>query len=346
MVGDGIVEEQLLKFPFDKAPVMVLRRREALLLEPPLEGTRKRFRDHPPLQVVHFPPSFVDMPFGHPRGVYESERIRLEWQTMPNHRQPFYHRGTGTDEMSYQVDGRRVLMTDLGSVELHPGDFTRLAEGVAHDNYGMGDIHILFYIPSPVSDRLAAYRTAELAIPPFEGWTPQVMNEQISEGLGGPGTDIAGMQIDEELLLRHAETTDERLQILRPDPTAQGTTWVYQSASVLIGRTCQASSDGRTYVRHLDVDEIQYQISGTRTLVSQRGVIDIEPGDFVSIPRGCAFTSIHAEPSAQLTLCSRHPIPQVGDTARTAVPATAQAIAQAIAQARARVQQRSSKGTE
>jgi homogentisate 1,2-dioxygenase len=66
-------------------------------------------------------------------------------------------------------------------------------------------------------------------------------------------------------------------------------------------------------------------------LVSQRGLIDIEPGDFVAIPRGCAFTSIHAGPSAQLTLCSRHPIPQVAETARTAVPATAQALANARA---------------
>ncbi len=334
--GD-LVEEHLLKFPFDQAPRLVLRRREGLLLSAPVEGTRKRFREHPLLQVVHFPPAFMDLPFGHPRGVYESEHIRLEWQTMPNHRQPFYHRGTGTDELSYQVDGRRVLMTDIGSVELRPGDFTRLGEGVAHDNYGQGDIHILFYIPSPVEDGIAAYRTSEAAIPPFEGWTPQVMNEQVSEGLGGPGTDIAGMPVDEELLLRHAETTDERLQILRPDPEVEGTTWVYRSADVLIGQTYRAASDGRVYVRHLDVDEIQYQIRGRRTLVSQRGVIEIEPGDFVKIPRGCAFTSLHAQPSSHLTLCSRRPMPQVAETARTAVPASAQAAAQARAGLRSRI---------
>lgn len=329
------IEEHLLKFPFDGAPRMVLRRNERLLLSEPMEGTRKRFRDHPLLQVVHFPPAFVDLPFGHPRGVYESEHIRVEWQTMPSHRQPFYHRGTGTDEMSYQVDGQRVLMTDIGSVELQPGDFTRLGEGVAHDNYGQGDIHILFYVPSPVQDCIAAYRTSEALIPPFEGWTPQTMNEQISEGLGGPGTDIAAMPIDEALLLRHAETTDERLQILKPDRDTAGTTWVYRSEDVLIGQTWQASSDGGVYVRHLDVDEIQYQISGRRTLISQRGAIEIEPGDFVKIPRGCAFTGIHAEPSLHLTLCSRRAIPQVADTARTAVPASAQIAEQARARVRA-----------
>jgi len=70
------------------------------------------------------------------------------------------------------------------------------------------------------------------------------------------------------------------------------------------------ASDGHVYQRHLNADEVQYQVSGRRTLVTQRGCLEIEPGDFVRIPQGVAFTSIHHEPCEYLMLASRHEIPQ------------------------------------
>lgn len=50
------------------------------------------------------------------------------------------------------------------------------------------------------------------------------------------------------------------------------------------------------------LDAIQYQISGTRTLVTQNGVLKLEPGDFVNVPRGCAYTSITAAASNHIIL--------------------------------------------
>jgi homogentisate 1,2-dioxygenase len=52
-------------------------------------------------------------------------------------------------------------------------------------------------------------------------------------------------------------------------------------------------------------------LSGERSLVTQRGLLQISPGDFVRIPQGVAFTSIHAAPNAYLRLAATHAIPQV-----------------------------------
>src|SRR5947199_7404845 len=56
----------------------------------------------------------------------------------------------------------------------------------------------------------------------------------------------------------------------------------------------------RSYIRRLGADEIQYQVDGTRTLVTQRGVVTLEPGDFVTIPRGCAQASVSTGRSRHL----------------------------------------------
>ncbi len=63
----------------------------------------------PPLSVVHYPQEYREVSFAPPRGVYENDEIRVEWQTM-NSRQPFYHRNCGVDEISYQSAGERTLM--------------------------------------------------------------------------------------------------------------------------------------------------------------------------------------------------------------------------------------------
>lgn len=316
----GLVHESIDAFPFDKRPIRLAREEELLLAEP--LPSRKQLRDQPPVEAVHFTPEYLPMEFGHPRGVYESDHMRVEWQTM-NNRQPFYHRNCDVDEMSYQVWGERTLMTELGTVELTRGDFSRIPVAVAHDNYGREDIHLLFYIPAPVEEAQPAVRTAEALDVPFPGWEPATVNELITECLGGPGHDIAMYPTDERLLLAHARTVQERIRIQRPDEHAPGATWLYRSADVHIGRVVAPASDGREYVRHRNATEIQYQISGRRTLVTQRGALDLEPGDFVRIPVGVAFTSVHHGPSAHIALLSARDVPQVADGSKKSEPITA-----------------------
>ncbi|MDT0306614.1 hypothetical protein RM780_06520 [Streptomyces sp. DSM 44917] len=316
----GIVQEVIDAFPFDGRPLL-LERDEDLLLAPPLPS-RKQLRAHPPVEAVHFPPEYIEREFSHPRGIYESDFLRVEWQTM-NNRQPFYHRNCDVDEMSFQVAGERTLMTELGTVELTPGDFSRIPVAIAHDNYGRRDIHLLFYVPAPVEELQPAVRTAQPLETPFPGWEAAHTNELITECLGGPEHDIVMAPADERLLLGHADRVAERIRLQRPDEDAEGTTWLYGSRDLLIGRADAAFSDGRTYTRHRNATEIQYQISGTRTLVTQRGSLHLEPGDFVSIPVGIAFTSIHGGPSRHIVLASAREVPRVADATKKGEPITA-----------------------
>jgi len=137
---------------------------------------------------------------------------------------------------------------------------------------------------------------------------------------------VAISPIDELLLLEQAARETDRIHVLRAAEDTTGTTWLYRSKQVMIGRTHRPIADGREYRRHLDVDEIQYQISGRRTLVTQRGTLRLEPVDFVRIPVGCAFTSLHAEASAHITLVSTFPIPQFAPASKKAEPITAAAL--------------------
>ncbi|MFE9789661.1 hypothetical protein ACFYO7_30230 [Nocardia salmonicida] len=120
-------------------PLRSIERDEHNLLTAPHPSKMpvKLWRDHPPLTVAHFPQEYQPRPFAPPRGVYENEQIRIEWQTMDN-RQPFYHRNCDVDEISYQIEGERTLMTELGVIEHRPGEFSRIPRGVSHDNYGPG----------------------------------------------------------------------------------------------------------------------------------------------------------------------------------------------------------------
>ncbi|MGI5169092.1 hypothetical protein ACQEU3_32560 [Spirillospora sp. CA-253888] len=316
----GIVHEHLDAFPFTDPP-HVLRRREELLLGDPLPIRARALREHGPVEAVHFSPEYVDQPRSHPRGFYEADFLRLEVQSM-DFRQGFYHRNADVDELSYQVDGERTLITELGTLEHVPGDFSRLPAGVSHDNHGRRDKHMLFYTPGPVRERVPAVRLSEYLEVPFPGWEPAVQNEMITEMLGGKNQGIHIAPIDETLLLETAEHNEGRLRLVRPT----GTGWLYEAPRVLIGVTSEASGDGRVYTCHRDADEIQYQVSGTRTLVTQRGALEVVPGDFVRIPMGVAFTSVHAGPSEHIMIAAAGTVPQVAETTKRGRRITAEEV--------------------
>lgn len=304
----GPVRVVIDAFPFDR-PALVVEQPEELLLGEAIPGLFSAWRDPSPVEAVHFSAEYVPQTFGPPTGVFESDRVRVEWQTI-NHRQSFYHRNLDADELSFQVCGERTLLTELGTVELVTGDWSLTPTGVAHDNWGREEIHLLFYIPSGVEECQAPAKASEFRIPPFEGWVAADQNEVFGEGLGAPGGVLGAFPMDETLLLRAAQGQTRRVGVLRVDG-AMGTTWLYKTPEIWIGETHLEGDQGRTYQRHLNCDEIQYQISGRRSLVTQRGVLQLEPGDFVRVPRGMAFSSIAVERSEHITLVSAPPLPQV-----------------------------------
>ena len=284
----------------------------------------KLWRDHEPLTVVHMPQEYTARPFAPPRGIYENNQVRIEWQTMDN-RQPFYHRNCDVDEISYQIAGERTLMTELGVVEHRPGEFSRLPRGIAHDNYGRKESHLLFYTPAPAQEECAAIRQSEPTFPSFAGWEPGALNEAVTQCLGTPGHDITVFPIDERRLLEQVYAEDTRLQVLRGGNDE--VTWLYRSSGMRLATVRLPAVDGRVYRRTLDADEIQYQISGHRTLVSQRGIVDLLPGDFVRIPLGVAHTSISTADTEYIALYSDRELPQIAPTAKTAEPYTPQLLA-------------------
>jgi quercetin dioxygenase-like cupin family protein len=124
--------------------------------------------------------------------------------------------------------------------------------------------------------------------------------------------------VDEQRLLDQALQEKARLNVLR-GPEAPGITWLYEAETARIGTvTLPAGTDGKQYRRTVDADEIQYQISGKRTVVTQRGIAELEPGDFLRIPLGIAHTSICAERTEFLIVHSGRELPQIAETTRTA----------------------------
>ncbi|MFC8078122.1 hypothetical protein ACFUN8_21580 [Streptomyces sp. NPDC057307] len=310
---------EVLTTAFSEQTDVHLERDERLLLSPPHPNPFpvKLWSDHEPLGVVHHPQEYEAVPFAPPRGVYESAQVRVEWQTMDN-RQPFYHRNCDVDEISYQIAGDRTLMTELGVVEHRPGEFSRIPRGVAHDNYGRRESHLLFYSPAPVTEETEPARRSEAVRPPFPGWEPGDRNEAITQCMGTPGHDITVAPVDERQLLDHVHRDERRLSVLAL-PDAPDTTWLYRSDTFRLGTVRQLPGAPRVYRRTLDADEIQYQISGRRTLVTQRGTVELDPGDFVRVPLGIAHTSLCAAgESRHLALQSDRDLPQIGQTTRTA----------------------------
>lgn len=286
--------------------IIKLRRREDLFLTAPSFSTMKLWRDHETLTVTHFAQEWKPAKFAPPRDIFSCDSLRLEWQQM-NSRQPFYHRNADVDEISYQVSGERTLVTELGTVELRAGDFSRIPVGIAHDNWGRKEIHLLFYVIANATDVGPVVGEADVKELPFQGWQPQRSAiEMLTECLGAKGCDIAVSHVDEDLLLHgsllQSTDPDTRLVIQRPIAKDSEAEWLYKSARVWIGNVHLKSTRGETYRSHRRATAIHCQISGTRTLVSQRGMVDLQPGDFVSIPRGIAYTSICKEDSSYILI--------------------------------------------
>ncbi|MFD3459813.1 hypothetical protein ACFWVM_08910 [Nocardia fluminea] len=324
----SVVIEDVMIMTSDQ-PLRSIERDEHNLLTAPHPSTMpvKLWRDHPPLTVAHFPQEYQPRPFAPPRGVYENDQIRIEWQTMDN-RQPFYHRNCDVDEISYQINGERTLMTELGVIEHRPGEFSRIPRGVSHDNYGRAESHLLFYVPAPAAETCPAPRTSERVMPPFPGWAPGQINEAVTQCMGTAGHDIAVFPVDEQALLDRVVHEHDRMPVLNV-PKALGSTWLYQAEQFRMGTTTFAGEADavRRYRRTLDADEIQYQISGRRTLLTQRGIVELGPGDFVRVPLGIAHASVGHEPGAYISVLSHRELPQVADTARTAQPCSPEYLA-------------------
>lgn len=331
----SVVVEDVMVIGSDR-PLRSIDRDEQLLLAPPPPSRMpiKLWRDHDPLTVVHYPQEYRAQPFAPPRGVYENAQVRIEWQTMDN-RQPFYHRNCDVDEISYQIEGDRTLMTELGIIEHRPGEFSRIPRGVAHDNYGRKESHLLFYIPAPIVELASPVRTSEPVSPPFPGWQPGEINEAVTQCMGTVGHDIAVFPADETLLLDRVHAESDRMRVLSIGPNA-GYNWLYGTATVRLGTVTISPDDGgRRYRRNLDADEIQYQITGTRTLLTQRGIVDLKPGDFVRIPLGVAHTSVADESSTHISLQSHLELPQIAESDRSADEFSLERLAAVVERSRA-----------
>ncbi|KAH8901201.1 hypothetical protein GQ53DRAFT_814675 [Thozetella sp. PMI_491] len=307
---------------FDAIPesedVVVLQRREELLLSTPPPTEMKLWREHPTLQGTHFAQEYVPAKFAPPRDVYDGKTFRLEWQQMDN-RQPFYHRNADVDEISYQVSGERTLMAELGTTELRPGDFSRIPVGIAHDNYGRKGVHLLFYVIAPSKE---VGQTASIATRkgiPFAGWKPATANEMVTECLGAVGCDLSIFLVDEELILHGKCKSDSKLVVQRPVAVGSEVEWLYQSDRVWLGHIRLNKASGDVYVSHRRATAVHYQISGSRTIVSQRGAMELLPGDFVSIPKGVAYTSVSHVESSHIVILSSDDITLKAEATKTAV---------------------------
>ena len=320
----SIVTEIVDAYPSDDQ-VLRLERNEQLLFAKPGPPVSNFLQKYPLLDVIHFPTKYTPSEFAPPRNVYSSEHIRVEWQKM-SQRQPFYHRNADVDEISFHLTGSRTLLTERGSVDLKAGDFARIPVYTAHDNRGLDDVHLIFYLTTPAPEQVTPSRKTEMKMPPFDGWQPRQVAEVVTECLGTPGCDRMNSLVDEEMILKTASTgTLEPINIVNVydlNDSSTETIWIYKSAMVWLGSTTLPGGKERFYYRHRRADEIQCQVKGTRILITQRGTIELEPGDFVTIPLGTAFTSVVNSESTHLSVLSRLPVEPKASIAKTAKETT------------------------
>ena len=141
-----LVTEVLDGIPVDDS-IMKIKRDEKLLHSWPEPGPMKIWKKYDAIGAISLPMYHVKGPFQPPQGVFESEHIHIEYQKMEG-RQPFYHRNTDVDEITYHAAGVRSVLTELGTVDMQVGDMNLIPVGVAHDNHAHEDVHIIFYIPA------------------------------------------------------------------------------------------------------------------------------------------------------------------------------------------------------
>ncbi len=314
-----IVTEVLDGIPVDDS-IREIQREETLLHIWPDPGKMKIWRSYDPLGAINMSLKHIKGPFAPPRGVYRSEYIHIEYQSM-NGRQPFYHRNTDADEITYHAWGERTVLTELGSVDLAVGDMARIPVGVSHDNRAKEDVHIIFYIPQGVREAAVAYRSSEYRMPPFEGWEGKNSIEFITEHLSEIGTDTSTFYTDEKMMLDNASTTPERMAVVRASGN-EGLEWMYKSENVWLGFNTFTSSQGHRYTSHRMAHELQIQTKGRRTLITQRGTLHLEPGDFVTIPLGCAFTSVAHEENVYIVVLMRYSAEPKREFTKRAEPTT------------------------
>ena len=301
-----IVTERLDGIPVSN-DVREIQREESLLHiwpDPDIPAPMKIWKKYERLGVMHLPLKHVPGEFRPPRGIFESNYIHVEYQAM-NGRQPFYHRNTHVEEITNHADGKRDVLTELGTVSLEVGDLSRIPIGCAHDNHAERDVHIIFYAPD-LKESVNPYRSSEYLMPPYEGWKGTQSIEFVTSEMSAIGTDVSTFYTEEQLLLDNAKTSSERMQVVKSSGD-KGVEWLYKSPNIWLGFNLLGPDNGSVYTRHRMADEVQIQISGKRWLVTQRGSVEMHPGDSVSIPLGCAFTSITQEDCKYLTLLMRHP---------------------------------------
>lgn len=297
-----------------------VQRDETMLHQWPEPGNMNIWGSYEPIQAINLPMEHIKGPFAPPQGVFRSDHIHIEYQKM-NGRQPFYHRNTDCDEISYHVAGKRTVVTELGSVDLQVGDMARIPVGIAHDNIATDDVHLIFYLNAGTKEVTTPYRSTEYRMPPFPDWKPVDSIEFITGQLGQVGTDISTFYTSEQMLLDHAASTDQRMAVVRHSGL-EGTQWLYKNDDAWIGVTKLDKTDGYLYLRHRKAYELQLQTQGQRTLVTQRGTLRIEPGDCLVIPLGTAFTSIANEKNEYITMLLRQPPEAKKEFSKTAEPTT------------------------
>lgn len=313
----SIVQETISGEPFDR-PVRTVERNEAQLLQSPPEAVLRFISPKmSPLEVFSFPTVYEPVAFARPRGVFEGSTLRLEWQTLDG-RQPFYHRNADVDEIGYQICGQRTLITECGSIDFADGQFARIPVGVAHDNYCREDIHLIFYLHGPAQAITAPVARGEYRKTPFEGWQTTPMVELTTNNLGGPEGAVAYSMVDEDLLLGAAARFPDLLEVIEPTGQVGEIEWLYHAPRVWIGHTTLGRTTERRYQRRLGADEIQYQAEGSRTIVSQRGVVTLNPGDFTCIPRGTSYANLTNGPSKHITVLTAEHVPAAKEADRTA----------------------------
>ena len=158
-------------------------------------------------------------------------------------------------------------------------------------------------------------------MPPFPGWEGKNSIEYITEHLSEMGTDTSTFYTNERMLLDNADTSSERMAVVRASGS-QGLEWMYKSENIWIGFNSCANDQGDRYTRHRMAHELQIQTKGRRSLVTQRGTLHMEPGDFATIPLGCAFTSVAHEESVYIVVLMRYPAMPKSEFTKMAEPTT------------------------